>query len=237
MSFWLDFGIVALIALFCFSGYKRGAVYMAINTAGTVAAVVLSSILASPVALPVYNWLLRDSIVKGLTEATSGIAQGSGAQMAQDTMAVMSNFTKNVFSFTGITQDKLAKSLEDSVIGIPGTIEELIRPAAVIMVSVVLSFIIFLLLMIVVGIVAKKLTKTIDRTFLGTPNRLVGMGIGLVEAVFISMLITLIVYFIMMFIAPEACISLKNSIDNSTIFKFIWKINLPQIIISWLAAV
>ena len=210
---------------------------MAINTAGTVAAVVLSSLLASPIALPVYNWLLRDSIVKGLTEATSGIAQSSGMQMAQDTMAVMSNFTKNVFSFTGVDQDKLAKSLGDSVIGIPGTIEEMIRPAAVMMVSIVLSFIIFLLLMIIVGIVARKLTKTINRTFLGVPNRIIGLGIGLVEAVFIGMLITLIVYFIMMFIAPDACISLKNAIDNSFIFSFIWKINLPQIIISWLAAI
>ncbi len=237
MSFWLDLGIVALIALFCFSGYKRGAVYMAVNTAGTVASMVIASFLASPIALPVYNWLLRDSIVKGLTEATNGIAESSAAQMAKDTMAVVSDFTKNVFSFSGIDQDKLAKSLDDSVIGIPGTVEEMIRPAAVMMVSVVLTFIIFLLLMIIVGIAARKLTKTIDRTFLGVPNRLIGLGIGLVEAVFIGMLITLVVYFIMMFIAPDACISLKNAIDNSFIFRFIWKINLPQLIISWLAAI
>ena len=237
MSFWLDLGIVALIALFCFSGYKRGAVYMAVNTAGTVASMVIASFLASPIALPVYNWLLRDSIVKGLTEATNGIAESSAAQMAKDTMAVVSDFTKNVFSFSGIDQDKLAKSLDDSVIGIPGTVEEMIRPAAVMMVSVVLTFIIFLLLMIVVGIVAKKLTKTVNRTFLAVPNRLIGLGIGLVEAVFIAMLMTLLVYFFMMFISPESCIALKDAIDNTVFFKFIRQINLPRIIMSWLSAV
>ena len=156
MNFWLDFGIAVLIGLFCFSGYKRGAVYMAVNTAGTVAAVVLASVLASPVALPVYNWILKDNIINGLTGATSSIVKSEGAEMAKQTMAVMSNFTKNAFSFMGVDQNKLAKALDDSVIGIPGTIEEMIRPAAVSMVSVVLTFIFFLLLMIVVGIVAKK---------------------------------------------------------------------------------
>ena len=237
MNFWLDFGIAVLIGLFCFSGYKRGAVYMAVNTAGTIAAVVLASVLASPVALPVYNWILKDNIINGLTGATSSIVKSEGAEMAKQTMAVMSNFTKNAFSFMGVDQNKLAKALDDSVIGIPGTIEEMIRPAAVSMVSVVLTFIFFLLLMIVVGIVAKKLTKTVNRTFLAVPNRLIGLGIGLVEAVFIAMLMTLLVYFFMMFISPESCIALKDAIDNTVFFKFIRQINLPRIIMSWLSAV
>ena len=110
MNFWLDFGIAVLIGLFCFSGYKRGAVYMAVNTAGTVAAVVLASVLASPVALPVYNWILKDNIINGLTGATSSIVKSEGAEMAKQTMAVMSNFTKNAFSFMGVDQNKLAKA-------------------------------------------------------------------------------------------------------------------------------
>ncbi len=237
MSFWLDFGIAVLIGLFCFSGFKRGAVYMAINAAGTVAAVALSSFLASPIALPVYNWILKDNIINGLTQATSSITGSDSVKMAEETMASMSNFTINVFHSMGIDQEKLAESLDKTAMGIPGTIEEMIRPAAVFMVSIVLSFIFFLLLMIVVGIIAKKFTKGIDRSVLAVPNRILGLAIGLVEAVFIAMLMTLIVYFIMMFIAPEACTSLKDAIDNTIFFKFIRKISLPQLIMSWLAAV
>ena len=237
MSFWLDCGIAVLIAIFCFFGYRRGLIYMIVNTAGTIVAIVTASITASSLAQPVYDWLCRENIIKGLTLATKGIARSDAVQMAKDTLAVVDNFTKNVLSFMGVSEANLAQKLDESVIGLPGTLEEMLRPAVIGVITVILTFIFFLLAMIIVNVLSKKLNKTINHTILGFPNKIGGAAVGLVCAVFVAMLLMLIVYFIMMFITPEKCLSLKDAIDNTFFFNLIRKINLPQHIMEWIAAI
>lgn len=237
MNVWLDLGVAAIIALFCFSGWKRGVVHMALNAAGTVASMVAASLIASPLALPVYNWLIRDNIVNGLTQATSGIKSSDSVQAAEQILNSVSSFTQNAFAFMNIDANSLSKKLNESVLNVPSTIEEMIRPTAVQTVVVVLTVLLFTVFMIIVSIVSKKLSKTINKTILRVPNRVLGILVGLVEAVLISMLLLLIVYFVMMFISPDACRSLKESIDNTIFIKFIRKISLPELIISWLSAI
>lgn len=236
MNIWLDLGVAALIILFGYSGYKRGLVYMAINTAGTVVALVASSFLSSMLSLMVYNLLFRDNIVNGLTQATQSISTADPMQAAAETWNAVSNFTLNVFSLLGIDQKGLADTIQQSVLNIPGTIEEMIRPYAVKMISSVLTMILYLIMMIVVAFLAKKLSKGVNRTFLGTPNRILGALVGVVEAVLISMVIALILYFVMMFISPESCQNLRDAVDKTVFYRLIEKISLPERIISWISS-
>ncbi len=50
------------------------------------------------------------------------------------------------------------------------------------------------------------------------------------------MAVGLIVYFVMMFISPESCQSLRESINNTVFYRAIEKISLPEKIISWISS-
>ncbi len=236
MNVWLDLGIAALIILFGYSGFKRGFIYMVLNAAGTIVSLIAASFLSSMFSLLIYNLAFKQNIINGLTDATSQITTSDPAQMAQQTIEAVSNFVLNVFSFLGLDQQSLANTLKESVIGIPETLEEIIRPFAVKMISCVLTIVFFLVLMIVVGFLIKKFSAMLNKIkIIGVPNRILGIVVGVVQAVFVSMLLTLILYFVMMFIDPQSCESLRQSIDNTIFYSLIKKISLPELIINWLS--
>ena len=236
MNVWLDLGVAALIILFGYSGFKRGLLYMAINAVGTIVSLVAASFVASMLSQLVYNLLFRDNIINGLTEATAGISTSDPVKAAEETLNAMSNFSLNVFSLLGINKDALGDTIRKSVIGIPGTVEEIIRPYALKTISCVLTMILYLIMMVIVAFLAKKMTNGIDRTVLGVPNKVLGMVLGVAEAVLIAMAVGLIVYFVMMFISPESCQSLRESINNTVFYRAIEKISLPEKIISWISS-
>lgn len=237
MNVWMDIGIAALIVLFAYSGYKRGLIYMVISTVGTIASMIAAAMLSGLLGGVIYNSFIRSNVINGLSQATSGIAVSDPAVAAEAVIQNVSNFTRNTFALIGIDQNSLSVSIKDSVIGIPETIEELIRPYAVKTVSSILTVLLFLVLMVIVAFVGKKLSKTVNKTVLGVPNRIFGALIGIAEAILIAMVLGLIIYFIAMFISPESCASLKESINNTIFCRMISAINLPDLIISWLSAV
>ena len=238
MNLWLDLGIAALIILFGYSGFKRGLIYMALNAAGTIVALVASAFLSSMFSLLLYNLIFKQNIINGLTEATAQITTSDPALMAQQTLASVSNFSLNVFSFLGIDSKGLSDTLQKSVLGIPETIEEIIRPFAVKMISCVLTILFFLILMIVVSFLVKKFSAMFNKIkIIGIPNKILGAIVGVVQGIIISMLMTLILYFVMMFISPSLCEALRESIDKTIFYSLITKISLPELIINWLSSV
>ncbi len=236
MNAWLDIGIVALILLFGYSGFKRGLVYMGLNIAGTVVSLIAASTLGSMLSMMVYNLLVKDNVINGLTEATANISAATPLQAAADVMQALSNYPLNVFSLLGIDQNALADMIKNSVVSIPVMIEETIRPFAVRTISCILTVFLYLILMIIIGFLSKKFSKGVDRTALKTPNKVLGALVGVAEALLIAMLLVLIIYFVMMFISPENCTSLRESISHSIFYRLIDTINLPQMIISWISS-
>ena len=235
MSFLLDFGIVAILALFVYSGIKRGIVYMAINTGGSLLAISFAPFISSMLSLTFYNSFVKSAIINMAESATKDIDTANITQKAEEIMNALSNFTLNVFSFTGITSERLAVELQTNYQDIPSMIEGLVRPTAIRMVSTVMTFLVFLMLMFLVSFLARKLTRAIDRTKLTIPNKVLGGVVGVVEALLVIMVLALIIYFVMMFLPPENCQAMRDSIDHTWFYKYIDQLSLPNKIISLLS--
>lgn len=234
MNFLLDLGVILLFGLFVFSGAKRGIVYMAINIGGTIGAGLLSSFAASLLAMPIYNAFVKSNLVNSLAEATRGIDKSKPAEAAAQALESLSNFTLNTFSFTGIDAAQLAKDIKKTNLSIPDLLEGMLRPMAVKMISIILTVILFIIIMMVVSFLAVRFTKAINKTTLGIPNRIFGGLVGLAEALFIVMMITMIINFVMMFLSPEDCKNLNDDINKTWIYQYIYRISIPDAIISWL---
>lgn len=234
MNYMLDLGVLLLFGLFIFSGAKRGILYMAINIGGTIAAALLSSFVASLIALPIYDSMIKSNLVNGLAEATRGIDKSQPVQAAQKIMQDLSNFTLNTFSFTGINTEQLAKQIKTTNLSLPEMLEGMLRPMAVKMVSIVLTIILFIIIMMIVSFLALRFTKAINKTTLGIPNRVFGGIVGAAEALLIIMVVSMIIHFAMMFLEPESCRKLSEDINKTWIYQYIYRISIPDMIISWL---
>ena len=73
MNIFIDIITVAIFALFIYSGYKRGIIYMVINIIGTFAASLISSFLASSMSVWLYNVAIQPRVFFSLSEATKNI--------------------------------------------------------------------------------------------------------------------------------------------------------------------
>ena len=235
MNIILDLGVIALFALFVYSGYKRGIIYMAINIGGSLASSIISSFAAGLFSLGLYNALFKKMIINTVTEATKDVTATDPTQKASEIMKALSNFTRNAFSLTGITEEELAKQLKTSSLGVPDLIEGMVRATAVRTVSTVLTMIFFVTCMLLVSRFANKFTRTIDHTALRMPNRISGAVVGAAQSVVIIMIIALTIHFVSMFISPEDNNALNQAISETRLYLPITKISIPDAIISWLS--
>ncbi len=235
MSYLLDLGVVAIIGLFIYSGVKRGIVYMAINAVGSFLASVIAPFIASMLSLTVYNSFVKENIINSVNDAAKEITANDLVQKAQEIIDNLSNFSLNTFSFLGIDSESLAKELSITKLDAGIVVESMVRAAAVKMISTVLTFVFFLILMIIVSLIAAKFTKAIDKTKLSGANRTFGALVGLVEALLIIMILSLILYFVMMFLPPDSCKAVNDSINGSWLYKIIYDFSLPDKIISWIS--
>lgn len=232
MNIFIDIGVVAIFALFIYSGYKRGILYMIINLIGTLIAAFAASFFASSISVWLYNVAIQPRIASAISDSTKNITATDPFKIAEEAVAGLSNFTMNAFSSLGITAKDIANQMQIKNLDIKLVIEGMIKPVVLKVISMGLTFIIFGLLMIVVSIIAGKFTKAMDHTMLGMPNRVAGAAVGIAEALLIVMVLAVILSFIISFVSPESYASWNQELDNTLLYKQISKISIPDAIIS-----
>ncbi len=230
----LDIIVIAIIALFAFSGFKRGLVYSIIGVFGSLIAAALSSLAATFLSLSIYESFFLTRIQETVAESLSALPEiSSASQKAQCLFDSMPSVLVNTLNLTGITQDSLTNEIKTSMIReVPVLVESLVRPMIVRLITIILTAILFVVFTFLIKLAANVLTKTIDIAKLSTANKLAGAIFGLGEAVVLIMVFSLILYFIMMFLSPEHCMSVQNMIDSSYLYKGIYQFSLPDAIIS-----
>ena len=219
MNIFIDIITVAIFALFIYSGYKRGIIYMVINIIGTFAASLISSFLASSMSVWLYNVAIQPRVSFAISEATKNITDTDPFKIAEQAMQNVSNFTANTLSSLGITANDIAKEIQVKNLDVNLIIENMIKPSVIKVISWGLTFIIFVLLMVVVSVIASKFTKAADHTVLA-------------EALLMVMLLSVILSFVLSFTSPESYASWNDELNHTILYKPISQISIPDAIIS-----
>ena len=92
----------------------------------------------------------------------------------------------------------------------------------------------FVIFTVIIRIIANTLTKSIDATKLSIVNKVGGALVGVAEAIVLIMIFSLILYFVMMFLSSDSFNAVQNTIDNSLLYKVIYRLSLPDAIISFM---
>ena len=233
MTLLLDVGIVALVVMFAISGYKKGLLISLVNVAGTIIACALAPLVSSVFSTMIYDSFIKEEITESVSKATEGIPANMGdIERVTEIISKLPNSINNMLSFVGVQADGLAAEAISTRLDVPELIEGIVRPNAMRLISTVLTVILFIIISVGLKFAAHAATKALEAVKLGTVNKILGGVFGIAESAFIIMMVTLLVYFVMMFMSPEGCAYVNDRINETVIYKVIYQYSMPDAIIA-----
>ena len=233
MTLLLDVGIVALVVMFAISGYKKGLLISLVNVAGTIIACALAPLVSSVFSTMIYDSFIKNEITESVSKAAEGIPANIGdIERLTEIISKLPNSINNMLSFVGVQADGLAADVASTKLEIPEIIEGIVRPNAMRLISTVLTVILFIIISVGLKFAAGLATKALEAVKLGTINKMLGGVFGIAESAFIIMMVTLLVYFVMMFMSPEGCAYVNDRINETVLYKIIYQYSMPDAIIA-----
>ena len=233
MTLLFDIGIIALVVMFAIGGYKKGLLVSLVNVAGTVIACAVSPIISSAFSSVIYENFIEKEITDAVSKAAEGIpANMDNIEKAGEIISNLPNSINNMLSFLGLHTESLANEMSSTKLEITELIEGLVRPNAIRLISTVLTIVLFILISAGLKYVAHLATKVLEAVKLGTVNKVLGGIFGVAESAFIIMMLTLLVYFVTMFMSPDACQYVNDRINETVIYKVIYQYSMPDAIIA-----
>ena len=233
MTLLLDVGIVALVIMFAIGGYKKGLLISLVNVAGTIIACALAPLVSSVFSTMIYDSFIKEEITESVSKATEGIPANMGdIERATEILSKLPNSINNMLSFVGVQADGLAAEAISTRLDVPELIEGIVRPNAMRLISTVLTVILFIIISVGLKFAAGLATKALEAVKLGTINKMLGGVFGIAESAFIIMMVTLLVYFVMMFMSPEGCAYVNDRINETVLYKIIYQYSMPDAIIA-----
>lgn len=226
MNILLDLLVVIIIVFLVVGGYKRGLIQSVVRLFGALAASIASSVLASFLSIPVYTSFIKQGIINAVSSSLP--PQTENGEYASELIKGLPEYAKNGLDMMGISPERLAKEIKETNLSVPDLIESLIRPTAIKLVTVVLTFVLFIILLSIILIMAKSVVSVVDTAGLSVLNKISGALLGLVLASVLIMLMTLIMYFLIVMLPADMSTDLRQAIDGTYLYRIIDSVNIPQ---------
>ncbi|MBQ8407255.1 MAG: CvpA family protein [Clostridia bacterium] len=231
MHWFIDFVLIAVLALYTFKHFRLGLMHTVYNIgkfiASMLAAMFFGKQLGYALADGFFEQRITDSVYGKLNEFTGG-----GADMSEFFANLPDGFTEFVRLF-GVNVDTLREKY-----GTAEASEEILRDMAetianpiVDMISAIVAYVaVFLIVYIVLSIVVKCL-KSIKIPILTGLDKTLGLLLGMVLGLLSASLIATAVYSFLEFLAATNSDSaILDVYNNSYVFKFIYSLRIFEFI-------
>jgi len=229
----LDVIVVVVAALFIFNGYKRGVVNILVHFFGSAISAIAAAVAGSLLAEHIYINFIQKKLIDFLTDCTPFEDLGvTTADIASGLVDNCPEYLRNILSMMNITKKDIAVAIGSSPLSAAELVEEMIRPATLRLITVILAIAVYTICVAVISIVTKGLTTAIDLSGLSTPNKIAGAVLGVLAALVIIMVLSFVLYILMVFLPEESSKALRMGIDHSFLYRYIYNMNVPDQIIS-----
>ena len=221
MSYILDGIIVLIVLLFIYLSAKKGFVYTLIEVVGFVAALVIAFTISTPLAEFSYDTFVYPSISEkventgneNINEAADAVWEDLPDYFTESSFFGLSKETattaaQNEFSNNS---DSIAKSISDSMV----------KPTAVKLISVFISFVLVVVLLFIAKILAKYLNKLFTFSFVGEINKILGGVLGIAKGAAMAVVFCLVISLILSFTKDGFLIFTYDAIESSYLFKLL----------------
>ena len=213
MGILLDIGFVIIILLCVVFGYKKGFFKSIAGFIGAVIAMFLAWVLAGLIANALYQGVFREKLIDNISSVLSNDALASFPEKAAQVVANLPGFLSNTLNNQGITSSQIEQSLQAAGSNAAPATADLISPAVIWLLQLLLTVILFFILVILVRLVIKLIGNQVD----GILGGLFGIFKGVVYIFLACILLQLL-----MPVIGNSSEPMKQVLDNSFIYQFIF---------------
>ncbi len=234
MNIILDVAVILLIFILVYSGFKRGAVKSVVELAGCLVSALAASVISSFLSVRIYTAFFEGRITEKISSSIDKVDMTNLTGTSIDSVVeALPDYVRNSLEISGTDKtDMINGFLEKETLSDAQVIEGFIRPVMIKLISVVVTIVLFAVFAAIITLVTKSFTAAVDVAGLSIVNRLGGAFIGFALGLTIIMMLAFIIYALGVTLPPDLAMSVRNGIDRSYLFKLIYYINIPEIIIN-----
>ena len=219
MNYLLDLIVLTIIAAVALISARRGFVRVVIESAGFIAAILITLTISTPLASLTYDKIIEPPIVSSVSSA----AGESTSQVVDKTWDSLPGFVKNNSEKIGISKEKIDKSIGENIgegaeAAVKSASQNAVKPVVVRILSLIYSVFILIILLFLVKILAKFINRLFSFSLVGKMNRVLGGILGIPKGIIIAIAFCLIISLAVSFTSGGFLIFTKDAIDNSWFF-------------------
>ena len=221
MGILLDIGFVIIILLCVVFGYKKGFFKSIAGFIGAVIAMFLAWVLAGLIANALYQGIFREKLIDHISAVLSNDALASFPEKAAQVVANLPGFLSNTLNNQGITSSQIEQSLQAAGNNAAPATADLISPAVIWLLQLLLTVILFFILVILVRLVIKLIGNVFRLPVLRQVDGILGGLFGIFKGVVYIFLVCILLQLLMPVIGNSSE-PMKQVLDNSFIYQFIF---------------
>ena len=221
MGILLDIGFVIIILLCVVFGYKKGFFKSIAGFIGAVIAMFLAWVLAGLIANTLYQGIFREKLIDNISAVLSNDALASFPEKAAQVVANLPGFLSNTLNNQGITSSQIEQSLQAAGNNAAPATADLISPAVIWLLQLLLTVILFFILVILVRLVIKLIVNVFRLPVLRQVDGILGGLFGIFKGVVYIFLVCILLQLLMPVIGNSSE-PMKQVLDNSFIYQFIF---------------
>ena len=225
MGILLDIGFVIIILLCVVFGYKKGFFKSIAGFIGAVIAMFLAWVLAGLIANALYQGIFREKLIDNISAVLSNDALASFPEKAAQVVANLPGFLSNTLNNQGITSSQIEQSLQAAGNNAAPATADLISPAVIWLLQLLLTVILFFILVILVRLVIKLIGNVFRLPVLRQVDGILGGLFGIFKGV-VYIFLACILLQLLMPVIGNSSEPMKQVLDNSFIYQFIFYNNL-----------
>ena len=219
MSILLDIGFVIIVLLCVIFGYKKGFFKSIAGFIGAVIAMFLAWVLAGLIANALYQGVFR--LIDNISAVLSNDALASFPEKAAQVVANLPDFLSNTLSNQGITSSQIEQSLQAAESNAAPATADLISPAIIWLLQLLLTVILFFILLLLVRLVIKLIGNVFRLPVLRQIDGILGGLFGIFKGAVYIFLVCILLQLLMPVIGNSSE-PMKQVLDKSFIYQFIF---------------
>ncbi len=233
MNIVLDLAVIAVIVLLIVGGYRRGLIKTVVELIGTVVSSLIASVGGSLLSVSLYDAFLKERIIKAAADAMPEVTPTMHtSDISKHMLDQVPAYIKNSLEIAGVDVHSLNQEIERSVKEVPVMIETMVRPIVLKVFTVLISIALFVIIAAIFSLITKSLITATNLVGLSTANKVFGALIGMVEALMLIIVLSMVLSTLTVLLPIEQAQGLRDAIDSTFLYKIVYYINFPDMIIN-----
>lgn len=213
MGIVVDILFLLVILLGFYFGMKRGFFRSVFDLAATVAALIIATWFSGIVAHGFYYEVLREPMVRQITESLATSSSGNGAEAA---LSALPELFTGALNFYGVTADTLNSAIANATGSAAEAAVAVMAPVIISVLKSLFSLVIFVILLVILRIVSELLSRIFRLPVLNQLDKGLGSALGLAQGLVIVFLLCFSVQVLSYLFSPEW----QQALNDSRVYQF-----------------